>query len=127
MKLSDKLWIIMGPQLYKHSKDVDYFLEKIIADGKILGLTNNDYLVMVEYKGRYYKIWITNRWYADLTMAFKTDEKGFELTKMYGDLRPSRMVKLKFWKWLESNGIYKPKKDEDPGMVNNVRTMFVCA
>lgn len=127
MKLSDKLCILMGLQLYKYSWDVDYFLEKIIDDGKILGLTNNDYFVMVEYKGSYYKIWITNRWYADLTTAFKTDEKGFELTRMYGDLRPSRKVKLKFWKWLESNGIHKPKKDEDPGMINNVRTMFVCA
>lgn len=127
MKLSDKLCILIGLQMYKYSWDVDYFLEKIIADGKILGLTNNDYFVMVEYKGSYYKIWITNRWYADLTMAFKTDENGRELHKMYGDLRPSRKVKLKFWNWLENNGIHKQKKDEEPGMINNVRTMFVCA
>ena len=127
MKLSTRLWILLGPQLYKYSRDVDYFIGKRIENGKILGLTNNEYFVFVEYKGHYYKLWITNRWYADLTSAYRTDADGNMYERMYKNIRPSRRVKLKFWEWLESNGIHMRKADKEDERLNRLRDMFVCA
>jgi hypothetical protein len=108
MDFKQKLYIILCFHTYKYSSYVDNFIKKLISEGEVLNYDR--YRVEIKWRGNQYGVWIENFPYSDLS---DVKQRGYNNITFYKNLRPSRSTQIAFWGWMNKQGIYPNKYNED--------------
>ena len=97
MKLLDYIGIIFQEKEHPYSPAVDKLLAKVMRDGHLTG-AGQDWVDVRVGSGNY-SFWAGDKWWGDLAEATCNGKY------IYENKRPSRLMQLKFWRWVEKNGI----------------------
>lgn len=115
MNFLDIIHIYFSINNYNYDKNADIVLKNLMDKGTITTLsTHLDYdgiphAIYIQYKDSIYEVWIANRFYADFSKVYKYEymyEDGkYKITYkdrilVYESIRPSRLMKIKFWNWI---------------------------
>ena len=103
MKVTDYIGILFQEKDFPHSEYVDKLLTQIMQAGLLTGV--NDNWIRVHFGASDYAFWAGDKWWGDLSKATRDGKY------LYSDKRPSRLVQIKFWRWVERNGLSRDDRE----------------
>ena len=100
MRFWEKVYNYFSPRNINHNPLVDAFLEDVMANGELFGFRNYD--VLVKVNGKLYSLETLGYPRRDMEyVRLITGFRSSNYTLLYRG-RPSRLVHIRFWEWLEN-------------------------